>query len=241
MTERWEKAVDWPLTISALIFLAAYAVPIINPDVPPGLEQLCRIAVWLTWVLFGVDFVIRVTLADQRGRYIRQHWLDVLILALPLLRSLALLRLASLVMVLNRHALTGLRGRVAIYVAGGSTLLAFCGALAVLDVERGHPEATIATFGDAVWWAVTTMTTVGYGDLYPVTGRGRFAAAALMVAGVALIGTVTATLASWLLERMSAVEEREASDLRAEVKELRLTIGKLSAITLERLPARPEH
>jgi hypothetical protein len=108
---------------------------------------------------------------------------DPLAIALPLLRPLRLLRLVSLLRVLNRRAATGLRGRLVVYVSGGAALLAFCGALAVLDAERTNPEANITNFSDAVWWAITTMTTVGYGDRYPTTGIGRLAAAALMLVG----------------------------------------------------------
>jgi voltage-gated potassium channel len=149
----WQKASEWPLTISALAFLAAYAIPIINPDIPPAAAHACEVIVWATWVLFGLDFIVRVVLADHRPRYILRHWLDVLIIALPLLRGLRLLRLASLLAVLNRHAASGLRGKVAIYVIGGSSLLAFCAALAVLDAERRSSEANIIDFGDAMWWA----------------------------------------------------------------------------------------
>lgn len=77
----------------------------------------------------------------------------------------------------------------------GAVLLAFCGGPAVLDAERSHPAANITGFGDAAWWAATTMTTIGYGDRYPVTATGRLAAVALMVAGIAVLGVVTATLA----------------------------------------------
>jgi voltage-gated potassium channel len=91
--------------------------------------------------------------------YILRHWLDVLIIALPLLRGLRLLRLASLLAVLNRHAASGLQGKGAIYVIGGSSLLAFCAALAVLDAERRNHDASITDFGDTMWWAITTMTT----------------------------------------------------------------------------------
>jgi voltage-gated potassium channel len=108
----WQKATEWPLTISALAFLAAYATPIINPDIPSRLERTCEVIVWATWVLFGLDFIVRVVLAEHRPRYILRHWLDVLIIALPLLRGLRLLRLASLLAVLNRHAASGPRGQV---------------------------------------------------------------------------------------------------------------------------------
>jgi voltage-gated potassium channel len=124
--------------------------------------------------------------------------------------------------VLNRHAASGLRGKVAIYVIGGSSLLAFCAALAVLDAERRNHDASITDFGDAMWWAVTTMTTVGYGDEYPTTRPGRLVASVLMVAGIALLGTVTATLASWLVDQVRAEEEREVSDLRTEIEVLNL-------------------
>jgi voltage-gated potassium channel len=224
----WQRTTEWPLTISALAFLAAYAIPIINPDIPSRLAQACEVIVWGTWVLFGVDFIVRVALADRRARYVLRHWLDVLIIALPLLRPLRLLRLASLLKVLNRHATTGLRGKVVIYVAGGAALLAFCGALAVLDAERDNPDANITDFGDAMWWAVTTMTTVGYGDRYPTTGEGRLAAALLMVGGIALLGSVTATIASWLVEQVDRVaEERETADLRTQVELLNIRIDQL--------------
>ena len=73
----WQKATEWLLTISALAFLAAYAIPIINSDIPSRLERACEVIVWATWVLFGLDFIVRVMLANRRPRYILRHWLDV--------------------------------------------------------------------------------------------------------------------------------------------------------------------
>ena len=113
-----------------------------------------------------------------------------------------------------------------IYVVGGASLLAFCSALAVLDAERNSQEANIVDFGDAIWWAVTTMTTVGYGDHYPVTGVGRLVGFGLMVGGIALLGTVTATLASWLVEAVAA-EKEQAEDLQATVRRLEAKIDEL--------------
>lgn len=149
-----------------------------------------------------------------------RNWLDLLIIALPLLRPLRLLRLAALLKILNRRASAGLRGKLVVYVAGGALLLAFCGALTVLDAERGHPGANILSFGDAMWWAATTMTTVGYGDRYPVTSTGRLAAVALMVGGIAVLGVVTATLASWLVEQVAASEAKQTEELQAQIQRL---------------------
>jgi voltage-gated potassium channel len=224
---RWERATDLPLMIAAIVFLAAYAVPILDPDLPRWLLDLCRWLSWITWAIFAVDIIVRLLLADQPLRYLVRHWYDVIVLALPLLRPLRLLRLIPLLSVLNRRARVTLRGRVAIYIAGGASLLAFCAALAVLDAERSNPEANITDFGDAIWWAVTTMTTVGYGDRFPMTGTGRLVAFGLMVGGIALLGTVTATLASWLVETVAA-EKEQAEDIQAVVRRLEAKIDQLA-------------
>jgi voltage-gated potassium channel len=231
---RWERASEWPLMIAAVIFLAVYAVPILDPDLPSWLLDLCRSLSWITWGIFAVDIIVRLLLADERGRYLVRHWYDVLVLALPLLRPLRLLRLIPLLWVLNRRATIRLRGRVGIYVAGGASLLSFCAALAVLDAERSSPDANIIDFGDAIWWAVTTMTTVGYGDRFPVTGTGRLVAFGLMIGGIALLGTVTATLASWLVETVAA-EKEQAEDIQVMVRRLEAKIDQLAG---ENVPER---
>jgi voltage-gated potassium channel len=228
LARRWERATDWPLMVAAMVFLAAYAVPVLDPNLPTWLLNLCQWLSWITWAVFVIDFIVRLALADERLRYLARHWYDLLVIVLPLLRPLRLLRLIPLLSVLNRRAQTRLRGRVAIYVAGGASLLAFCAALAVLDVERSDANANITDFGDAIWWAVTTMTTVGYGDRYPMTGVGRVVAFALMVGGIALLGTVTATLASWLVENVEA-EKEQAEDLQATVRRLEAKVDRLAA------------
>ena len=92
LVRRWERASKWPLMVAAVVFLAAYAVPILHPDLPSWLLDLCRSLSWITWGLFVVDIVVRLVLADERLRYLVRHWYDVLVLALPLLRPLRLLR-----------------------------------------------------------------------------------------------------------------------------------------------------
>ena len=227
---RWSKRLDLPLMIAAGAFLVAYAIPILEPAAPADVLNVCQVVTWVTWALFTIDLAVRVAMSNRRANYLARHWLDVVILTLPLLRPLRLLRLVTLLGVVNRRAGSRLRGRIAVYVAGGSALLAFCAALAVLDAERGSPDANITTFEDAMWWAITTMTTVGYGDQFPVTATGRIVGVALMVGGIALLGVVTATLASWLLDAVraeQAVGQDETEDLRAEIRELHAKVDQL--------------
>jgi voltage-gated potassium channel len=106
----------------------------------------------------------------------------------------------------------------------------------VLDAERADAHANLRSFADALWWSATTITTVGYGDHYPVTAQGRLVAAGLMLGGIALLGIVTASIASWLLERVAETEEsaqaatrNDLADLTAEVRELRHQLARLTA------------
>lgn len=230
--DRWERVTEWPLMVAAVLFLVAYALPILDPTGSAWLLSWCRLISWVTWCMFGIDLVVRVLFADRRGRYLIHHWYDVLIMVLPLLRPLRplrLLRLIPLLSILNRRARTRLRGRVAIYVVGGAALLAFVAALAVLDAERGSPGANILDFGDAMWWAVATMTTVGYGDRFPSTGIGRLVAFGLMVGGIALLGTVTATIASWLVEAVAS-EKEQTEDVQEAIHRLEAKIDELRAL-----------
>ncbi|MCW2529583.1 MAG: Ion transport 2 domain protein [Pseudonocardiales bacterium] len=228
----WERRAEWPLVTAALLFLIGYAVPILDTSEPHVEHKVWEVVLYATWVVFVVDYLVRIWLTENRRRYIFGHLPDLLVLAVPTLRPLRLLRLLVLLKVLNRRAADSLRGRVAAYVGGSAALVIFCAALAVLDAERGKPGANIESFGDALWWAATTVTTVGYGDRYPVTTEGRFIAVGLMLGGIALIGVVTASFASWLIDRVRQVEEASrtatAADLlglRAEISALRSELG----------------
>jgi voltage-gated potassium channel len=226
--QQWESRSEWPLATAAVAFLVAYAWPVLAPGLSSGWKDLCRAVVYLSWVLFALDYIARLVLAEHRARYAGRHIPDLLVIALPILRPLRLLRLVMLLRVLNRRATNSLRGRVITYVSGATALIVGSAGLAMLDAERGRAGSNINTYGDALWWAMTTISTVGYGDRYPVTGQGRFVAAGLMLAGIALLGVVTASIASWLIEKVrevdtdvQAVAQRDLAELRAEIQALR--------------------
>ncbi|MFV0428563.1 MAG: potassium channel family protein [Arachnia sp.] len=204
---RWTRVTETPLTVAAFVFLVAWASPIIWPEMPGWVETGCGVVEATAWALFAIDYVVRLTVSAHRGEFMRTHLLDLAVVLLPMLRPLRLLRLITLVRFVNKRAAMRLQGRVTIYVAGTTVLLIFVGGLAVLEAERQNPEAGIRTVSDALFWAITTITTVGYGDLYPITTMGRIIAVLLMVTGVALLGTVTATLSSWFVERVKTAED----------------------------------
>ena len=170
---------------------------------------------------FVADYAARLYLAEPRSRWFVRHLYDLALVVFPFMRPLRLLSLAVVLDVLQRAVGHTIRGKVIVYTVCGAVVLIYAGSLAILQAERDHPGARIASFGDAVWWAITTVTTVGYGDLSPVTTMGRVVAVALMIGGVTLVGTVTATLASWIAQRVT--EEDTASDAatRAQIEQLR--------------------
>ena len=157
--QRWESITDVPLMVVALAFFVAFALPIVWwPDTPAVLLDACEWVVWATWALFAADYLVRLRLADDRLRYLRRSWFDLLVIVLPVLRPLRLLRLVTFLSLINRKASSSLRGRVSTYVIVGTLFVAVVGALAVVDAERGTEGANILTIGDAFWWAATTMT-----------------------------------------------------------------------------------
>jgi voltage-gated potassium channel len=187
---------------------------VLDTTISPSGRDLIEVLLTGTWVVFVLDYLVRIGLARRRWRFVGTHLLDLAILLLPMLRQLRALRVITVISVLNRQLRDDVRGQVVAYVVGTVGLVGFVASLAVLQAERDAPGASITTFGEAVWWTITTISTVGYGDRYPVTFEGRVVAATLMVAGIALLGVVTASIASWFVENL----RRTAQDVEQEIE-----------------------
>ncbi|RSM77633.1 ion transporter [Kibdelosporangium aridum] len=234
MTEQrlsnWERRTEWPLSALAVAFLVAYAWQVLHVSAPAGVHLGLEITLWVIWLVFAADYVTRLILAERKLRFIWRHMFDLLAVALPMVRQLRVLRIVTVLRVLNRRASTAFRGRVAIYVAMVTVLVSFAAAIAVLDAERANPDAGIDSFPKALWWTLTTISTVGYGDVYPTTWEGRLVAATLMIGGIALLGVITGMIASWLLERIQQTEaavHQETDELHVELVTLREEVRRL--------------
>jgi voltage-gated potassium channel len=235
--DRWERALNIPITGLTAVFLAAYAWPILQPDLYDGWVKACSVAVWGVWLILAADLAIRLHIAPDRWAFVRHNPIDVLSVILPILRPLRLLRLVTMLTRINRFAGRSLRGRIALYLAGAVSLLVFVSSVAVLDAERDGP-GRIQTFGDSLWWSIATIATVGYGDVVPVTFAGRCVAVALMLSGIAVLGVVTASIASWLIEQVTEDSRTTKGSTRADIAELRSEIELLRQ-DLRRHPESP--
>ncbi|MFE7895849.1 potassium channel family protein [Streptomyces sp. NPDC057412] len=198
---RWEQRTEIPLFLASLLFLAAYAARVLAVSMPQFWKDLCVYTMAALWLLFAADFVVRRQLSGERfPHFVRTHLLHTVVVLLPLLRPLRIVPLYDVIQRRQGEPRLSLHARVIAYASLSTLLLGFAGALAVFHLERGAPGATMRTFGDAVWWTAATLSTVGYGDITPVTFGGRTIAIGMMAGGLALLGAVTGSFSSWLLQ-----------------------------------------
>lgn len=227
---RYERLTRLPLTVLGLLFLGVYAWPILDTGLGRPWQLLCNHAATAIWVVFAADFAIRLALNGDRRTFLRRNWLDLVLIALPMFRPLRALRAVTGLRIIGRSTAPFARRQVVGATSASVAAAGAIAALAILEAERANPDANIRNYGDALWWAISTVTTVGYGDRYPTTVEGKLVAAGLMIAGIALLGVITASIASWFVERIRAVEDTEqvtqatVQELVTEIRELRLEL-----------------
>jgi voltage-gated potassium channel len=201
--EKMKRAINWWTKLSptflqvlGVIFLAGYAWPIINPNLSPALHSLCNWTLFVIWVFFAFDYFARLSVADEKRLFVRKNLLDLAAVALPFLPLLRAIRALAAVTVLSRRNRGSRSQQVTTSVVTLAFATWFVAGLAVTEAERQIDGSNIQGVGDGWWWAITTMATVGYGDTYPISTQGRIVGTALMIMGVALLGTITASIAS---------------------------------------------
>lgn len=188
--------------------------------------------------IFLADFFGKLALSRDRLGYLKWGWIDF-ISSIPMVGPLRWGRFARVVRILRllRGVRSGKslvayilkrRAESAFSAAALTALLTIVFAsIAVLHFERS-PESNIHTPEDALWWALATVTTVGYGDVYPVTSGGRVIAAITMVAGVGLFGTFTGFVATWFLAPGEEEQEDELETIRGQLEDMRRQLARLA-------------
>jgi voltage-gated potassium channel len=242
-SERVRRLVERCELPIGLLALAVVPALILQDDaVDPTIRTIASLTNWFVWLAFCAEYLLKLAIAPRRLRFVREAWFDLALIVLspPVLvpqrleslRSLRALRLARLLrfMRLVRAfgvAFIGLRmsRRALLHKNFHYVVLIACvtiglGAVAIYGVER-EINPNVHSIGDALWWAVVTATTVGYGDVSPVTWEGRLIAVGLMLVGIAVIGVFTATLASFFFDQQKADQHAEMQ-ARLDVIEAKL-------------------
>lgn len=203
---RIERFTEVPMLVLAIVYIPVFIVDYM-PDVSASVRREADIVQWVVVAAFAAELLVKIAVADQRLRYLRARWPEILIVALPFLRPLRPLMVVPLLAraILGAERVLGNYRVLYVLVVGTLTVLTGAGVVLLFEDRAGGP---IQSFGDAFWWAITTITTVGYGDTYPVTAGGRLVAALVMLVGIALFGVLTATVAAYFVERDEEDQER---------------------------------
>ena len=221
LLHRIERLTELPLLALAFVMIPLLIGPLLW-KLPPSEEAIFLSLDTFIWAIFAVDLAVKVVVAPHRLAYLRRHWLEVLVVAVPFLRPFRILR----IFIFGSRAWVGMRRLVNVdFLLVYGIGLIIVAATVVTSVEGGE-NASIQSFPDALWWAVVTITTVGYGDMVPVTAAGRAMGFILMMGGIAFFSGITANLASYLI-KSSESDKRPLAQLTKEVESLRQEVVRL--------------
>ncbi len=213
-----------------------------------GLAVTFNFIDYLVWALFAVEYLVKLYLSPSRSAFVKHHLFDLVVVAVPVLCPLRALRLFRLfdftragVVLANglRRARSLFTHRGLHFVLLAVLVIVFVLAAFELGFEQNAHGSNIHNYGDALWWAIVTVTTVGYGDKYPVTAGGRGVAVVLMLVGIGLIGVLTATVASYFVGEQA---DKDKEDLNARLDRIEAMLEQALSQTDGQVPstARPD-
>lgn len=211
---KWEKFTTVPLIILSLVFLVGYSVLILDDEAyTRGFDAIVLIVLLVIWIMFIIDYFTRLALSTHKKTFFKRNIIDLISLLIPFTRPFLLLMYLSRLKFFRGKRGTSVRARLIVYAGFFAILFIYVLSLAVYASERNAPGATITDYGDSVWWAIVTITTVGYGDMVPITVMGRIYASILMLGGVVIVGAATGTFVSYLQERVQTAHIKSVEDV----------------------------
>ena len=196
VTRVWSEV----LTFLAVAFLFAFSYPAFNESISDSTSRYLNLIQWVCWLAFAVDLIFGIWKSKNKKEYLKRHPLELAAVLLPFLRPLRLMRVISFGSLALQKVAIGRQLGITVKVAVSAVFISYIAAIQITISERTVEGSNIKTFSDGLWWAVTTVTTVGYGDRYPTTTEGRFLAVLLMINGISLVGVITASVAAWFVK-----------------------------------------
>jgi len=230
--ERFTTRVTPVMTVLALLWLPVLIIPFIT-TLHGSVAITFEVIDYAVWAAFVVEYAVKIVLAHDRWQFVRHNLLDLVVVAVPILRPLRLARVFRVVRLGRVGVVLGeslKRARAALthhslhYVLVAAIVIVFAAAAVETAFERhSHGPTAIHGFGEALWWAIVTVTTVGYGDRVPLTPGGQWVAVVLMLTGIGLVGFITATVASFFVQEQHASELAQMRQQLNEIRDLLLT------------------
>lgn len=233
----WEERSSRPMFVASVLYLLAFAAPIMSTHIQEPYDGYLNIIQLILWGLFAADYCIRLYLAPRRLYFITHNLMNLAIVLLPAWRIVSFLAMIHLTTNRQYKRLSEL----AVKLFGYTAIFIIMFALAIYSVESSESGAMIRDLPTAYWWTFTTLATVGYGDVYPITGIGRVIAVVVMLYGVGMVAVATGALASWIIEKIGGREEQEYPATKADVDDLRQEISELRALLAREYARREAH
>jgi voltage-gated potassium channel len=210
LVDRVEEITKYPLAVLGVAWLVLGIIAA-TTDINHNLSVAAVSALFALWAVMLLEYLVRLAITPDTRGYLKRRWAEPVTVVVPALQHWHLIGIERMTLMLHEGELRleyilKHHSLFRVLIAAIGTL--FLGAWAVLLFEENNPAGNIHDYPQALWWAIVTVTTVGYGDKYPVTGGGRVVATVLMLVGIGLIGVLTATVASvFVKEHTDAAKE----------------------------------
>lgn len=237
-----QRAFELPMLVLSIVLVPVIVIPLVM-TLPEPMDMVFDRLSWIIWAAFAVELAVELYLAPRRLHYLRANWFNVLIVVIPFLRPLRVLGPLRALHLLRLVWVGGLMLRVStatrqILSRHGFSYALLIGlivlvstAVLITELER-DAGGSIKDLPSGLWWAITTVTTVGYGDTYPVTAAGRGLGAFLMVVGIALFSLLTANISAFFVETQAQQKETATlDDIMAQLRRLEEQIADLKRET----------
>ena len=230
LVDRIERVTKYPTAVLGIAWLVI-GVVILSTDANGSASKVLVGALFVSWALLLVEYLVRLVVSPDRRGYLKRRWVEPATVLVPPFQGWHFLGMERVSLLLHEgelrvEAILKHHSLFRVLIAAGATL--FLGAWLVLLFEENAKGSNIHDFPDALWWAIVTVTTVGYGDRFPVSEGGRAVAVVLMLVGIGLIGVLTATVASVFIK-----EHTDAN--REEIKKGHVDLGQQLSVISDRL------
>ena len=236
-----EQVTKYPMAVLGIAWMIV-AIVILTTDVNGSASRPLVGALFALWTVLLVEYLVRLVVTPDRRAYLRRRWVEPATVLVPPLQGWHFVGIEKMSLLLHEgelrvEAVLKHHSLFRVLIAATGTL--FIGAWLVLLFEEDAKGSNIHTYPDALWWAIVTVTTVGYGDRFPATGGGRTVAVVLMLVGIGLIGVLTATVASVFIKEHTDANKEEIKKGHANLGEQLAVISDRLADVERRLGATP--
>jgi voltage-gated potassium channel len=241
LVDRIEQVTKYPMALLGVAWLVL-AIVVLSTDVNGSASTLVVGSLFVLWVIVLVEYIVRLVVTPDTRGYVKRRWVEPATVAVPVLQGWHIVGIEKMSLLVREgelrvEAILRHHSLFRVLIAVVATI--FLGAWLVLLFEEKAKASNIHDYPDALWWAIVTVTTVGYGDRYPVTEGGRIVAVVLMLVGIGLIGVLTATVASVFIKEHTDANKEEFKKGHADLGQQLSVISDRLADVERRLGATP--